>query len=98
MIERGRFRCEDAVRARQHARAQDSDVDPALFTETLPTLEQNALGFTAGSSFPEIPQDLLQTEDWQFVWSHPWQCKENILRTEARALFVVVRSAHASKV
>eukprot|EP00972_Heterocapsa_arctica_P111217 16374495-Heterocapsa_arctica.AAC.1 len=44
------------------------------------------LGVTSGFRFDEIPHSELKTEDWQVLWSAPWNYSENILRTEGRAL------------
>ena len=43
------------------------------------------------ADFSEVHPSVLEFEKWRSVFSGEWQCKENILSTEGRAMISVVR-------
>ena len=81
LSEKWRFRVEEAQRAREHALANpaepraDPAFDAAIHPECISDLE-----------FIEVPPDMLGASHWQVVQSRCWRLRENILRTEGRAV------------
>lgn len=92
--EKWRFRFEDCIAARSHTfhytrltphiTTTHFSPPPGLESQQ-PTSIENSINTTL-TEFNEIPQTLLQPDDWQTVWSAPWKHKANILHTEALAL------------
>ena len=86
--ERWRFRFEDAVDARSHA-AKSGGVE-VLDKDNISGFNVDAfdsiLQGLNKAGFHEVPSSILKQDDWNIVWSAPWQRHDNILRTEGLAL------------
>ena len=85
--ERWRFQFDEAVAARSHALAAASPTlpDPPLSSDLPDEILANIAGFIA-PRFPGFPATELIPRDWKVAHAGKWQLKENILRTEGRAL------------
>ena len=85
--ERWRFQFDEAIAARSHALAAAALTlpDPPISSDLPDEILRNIAGFIA-PRFPEFPATELVPRDWKVAHAGKWQFKENILRTEGRAL------------
>ena len=75
------YRHEDSPRAREHALRDPLRLDPVSLgpLHTSPPSD-------ADPEFEEIGRDILMNGDWKFMYASQWRRREDILRTEGRAM------------
>ena len=69
------------TRAREHALRDPSCVDPVSLGPLLAPPPCDA-----DPEFEEIDRDILMDGDWKFLYASRWRRREDILRTEGRAM------------